>query len=806
MRRASLLIPLVSCWLTVVVPVATRADEGALKLWYDAPAKEWLEAVPLGNGHLGAMVFGGVGTERFQLNESTLWAGGPKDWNTPGAREALPEVRRLIFEGKFAEAHQACKKLMGPYTQSYLPMADLTLESAAGAGESTVVSGYERSLDLPTATATTRYTIDGVTYEREAFVSHPDGVLAVRLTASRPGGLSLTARLSSKLKAHTEAHGEALALVGKAPMHADPVYHKTAQPMVYAEDASGEGMNFVCLLGAQTVGGRTVVTADGLRIEGATSAVLVVSAATSFHGFDRSPGRDGLDPWPLAEKRLAAAQAQDFATLKNRHVSDHRSLFDRVAIDLGQSPEEAKALPTDRRMKAFGAKDPGLVALHFQYGRYLMIAGSRPGGQPLNLQGMWNDELFPPWSSNYTVNINTEMNYWPAQATNLAECEQPLYEMIRELSITGHETARVNYGCGGWVSHHNVDLWRQSAPVGGYGNGDATWAIWPMSGPWLCQHLWRKYVYDGDETFLRDFSYPVMKGAAEFCLDFLVDDGKGHLVTAPSTSPENQFVGPDGKRSAVSQASTMDLELIHDLFGHCIAASKILGIDEAFRARLEASLAKLYPIQIGPDGRLQEWFQPFKETEPHHRHLSHLFGAYPGDRITRATPELMEAVKQSLLARSDVGTGWSTGWKINLWARLGDGDHAFSLVERTLRLGPGGVYANLFGSHPPFQMDGNFAFPAGVCEMLLQGHEDGGTTIRLLPALPKAWPTGSVRGLRAPGGFEVDVEWKDGARTGAVLRSRLGRTAVVRCGEQRADITTAKDQEVRLDGALKVVD
>ena len=459
-------------------------------------------------------------------------------------------------------------------------------------------------------------------------------------------------------------------------------------------------------------------------------------------------------------------------------------------------------MPTDQRVRTFGANDPGLVALHFHYGRYLLIASSRPGGQPPNLQGLWNDEVRAPWSSNYTININTEMNLWPAEVTNLAECHEPLFDLIRGLAVNGQKTARTNYGCGGWVAHHNTDVWRQSAPVGDFGHGDSTWALWPMSGPWLCQHLWQHYEFGGDLAFLRETAYPLMKGAAEFCLDFLIDDGQGHLVTAPSTSPENQLVAPDGTHSAVSMASSMDLELMHDLFSHCIAATKILNVDEPFRTRLQEALSKLYPLQIAPDGRLQEWFRPFRESEVHHRHLSHLWAVYPGNQITRDTPELRAAARKSLEVRSDEGTGWSSGWKLSLWARLEDGDHAFNLIRRTLRLEPGGVYANLFGSHPPFQMDGNFAFPAGIAEMLLQSHA-AEREIHLLPALPKVWPTGSVKGLRARGGFEVDIAWKDGKLNSAVIRSKAGGQATVRCGAKVLALSTTAGGEYEVGDRLK---
>ncbi len=776
-----------------------------LCLWYARPAGTWLEALPLGNGRVGAMVHGGVSEERIQLNESTLWSGGPKDWDNPGALKALPEMRRLILEGKFAEAHELGKKMMGTYTQSYMPMGDLTLSfDMPGTSKPVDIEGYRRSLDLDRAVASTEYRIGDVEYKREVFVSHPDQVLVVRLEASKPGALSFSARLGSRLKSRTEAKDGGLVLQGRAPAHVDPNYYNRGNPIVDApEGKDGEGMFFECHLRAETDGGKVVPGGGSLRVEGATTATLLLSAATSFNGFDKSPGREGKDPGPIASAQLASAASRPHDKLLSDHIQDHQRLFRRVALDLGSSPRGARELPTDDRVRKYGSDDPGLVVLHSQYGRYLLIASSRPGGPPPNLQGIWNDQPRPPWSSNWTININTEMNMWPAEVTNLAECHEPLFWLIRGLAHNGRKTARINYGCEGWVSHHNADVWCQSAPVGDFGQGDSTWALWPMSGPWLCQHLWQHYEFGGDEGFLRETAYPLMKGAAEFCLDFLTDDGKGHLVTSPSTSPENVFITPDGKRSAVSMASTMDLELIHDLFTHCIRSTKILNVDEPFRERLETALAKLLPLQIGPDGRLQEWFLPFKEAEPHHRHVSHLWAVYPGDQIDRNTPELLEAARQSLIARSDEGTGWSSGWKISLWARLGDGDHALKLIKRTLRIEPGGVYPNLFGSHPPFQMDGNFAFPAGVAEMLLQGHAAEGE-IHLLPALPTPWANGSVKGLRARGGFEVDIAWKGGKLTSATILSRLGRKATVRLGEKTVDVSTSRGGRYRVDESLAV--
>ncbi len=643
--------------LLVVLPVTVHAQEvsfagpiepptQSLALWYARPAVQWLEALPVGNGKLGGMVYGGVLKERIALNEDTLWSGGPKDCDNPDAHKTLPEIRALILKGEFAQAQKLGKRMMGPYTQSYLPMGDLRLAfDLPESGSSLSVSDYRRMLDLDRGVASVEYTMGGVRYTREIFVSHPDQVMVLRLTASRPRHLSFSAKLGSKLHFRTRARDGVLVLTGKAPSNVDPNYYRRPNPIVYASDEQGEGMTFECHLRANAEDGKVSVKDDSIRVDGATSATLLISAATSFHGFDKSPGRQGVDPAPIAAGHLASAAGKSYESLLRDHIEDHQRMFRRVALDLGPSSAEARTLPTDQRVKRFGADDPGLVVLHFQYGRYLLIASSRPGSQPPNLQGLWNDEVRAPWSSNWTININTEMNLWPAEVTNLAECHEPLFELIRGLATNGRKTARVNYGCGGWVAHHNTDLWRQSAPVGDFGHGDPTWALWPMSGPWLCQHLWQHYEFGGDKTFLRDTAYPLMKGAAEFCLDFLIDDGKGRLVTAPSTSPENVFVMPDGKHAAVSMASTMDLELIHDLFTHSISASSILQLDEPFRVRLEAALRRLYPLQVGPDGRLQEWFRPFDEAEVHHRHVSHLWAVYPGNQITRATPDLLAAAQ-----------------------------------------------------------------------------------------------------------------------------------------------------------------
>ena len=760
---------------------------GNMKLYYERPAEYFEEALVIGNGTMGATLYGGVKKDKISFNDITLWTGEPESENSsPDAFNVIPEIRALLDNEDYQGADKAQYKVQGHYSENYQPLGTLTIEYL---DDTAGISDYHRWLDIGNATARTQYLKDGKLFTSDYFASAPDSVIVIRLKSENKEGIHASLSFDSPLPHSSQVADNEISVEGYAAYHSFPVYYKAEDKHRYDPE---RGIHFKTLVRVLSVDGSVKDRYSDSRIEidGSTEVLILIANVTSFNGFDKDPVKEGRNYRSHVEKRMKCAVGKTYDALREAHIRDYKYYFDRVKLDLGDTDDDIAALPTDKQLLFYTdckQRNPDLEELYFQFGRYLLISSSRTSGVPANLQGLWNESVLPPWSSNYTVNINLEENYWASGTANLIEMQYPLIEFIANLSKTGRKTAKDYYGVErGWCLGHNSDIWAMTCPVG-LNEGDPSWACWTMGGTWLSTHIWEHYLFTLDKEFLREF-YPVLKGAAEFCMDWLVEkDGK--LMTSPGTSPENKYITPDGYVGATSYGNTSDLAMIRECLMDAAEASKVLGVDKFFRKRIKKTLSRLYPYQIGKDGNLQEWYYDWQDQDPYHRHQSHLFGLYPGHHLSvEETPELAAACARTLQIKGDETTGWSTGWRVNLLARLQEGEKAYHMYRRLLRyVSPdnykgedarrgGGTYPNLLDAHSPFQIDGNFGGCSGVIEMLMQSSTN---KIVLLPALPESWADGKVQGICARGWFVVDMEWKNREVVSLIVSSLKGGRTVI---------------------------
>lgn len=784
------------------IPLVTFA--GNMKLHYDRPAEYFEEALVIGNGTMGATLYGGVKKDKISFNDITLWTGEPESENSsPDAFNVIPEIRALLDNEDYEGADKAQYKVQGHYSENYQPLGTLTIEYL---DDTAGISDYHRWLDIGNATARTQYLKDGKLFTSDYFASAPDSVIVIRLKSENKEGIHALLSFDSPLPHSSQVADNEISVEGYAAYHSFPVYYKAEDKHRYDPE---RGIHFKTLVRVLSVDGsvKNRYSDSRIEIDGSTEVLILIANVTSFNGFDKDPVKEGRNYRSHVEKRMKCTIGKTYDALREAHIRDYKYYFDRVKLDLGNTDDDIAALPTDKQLLFYTdckQQNPDLEELYFQFGRYLLISSSRTPGVPANLQGLWNESVLPPWSSNYTVNINLEENYWASGTTNLIEMQYPLIEFIANLSKTGRKTAKDYYGVErGWCLGHNSDIWAMTCPVG-LNEGDPSWACWTMGGTWLSTHIWEHYLFTLDKGFLCKF-YPVLKGAAEFCMDWLVEkDGK--LVTSPGTSPENKYITPDGYVGATSYGNTSDLAMIRECLIDAAEASKVLGVDKSFRKRIKKTLSRLYPYQIGTDGNLQEWYYDWQDQDPYHRHQSHLFGLYPGHHLSvEETPELAAACARTLQIKGAETTGWSTGWRVNLLARLRNGEKAYHMYRRLLRyVSPdnykgedarrgGGTYPNLLDAHSPFQIDGNFGGCSGVIEMLMQSSTN---KIVLLPALPESWADGRVQGICARGGFIVDMEWKNREVVSLIVYSlKGGRTEICFNGVSKKVVFKAGEEK-----------